>query len=150
MNAGNREATLRVTLLTSLAFLYGLAVLSRALLLTVLPLQAYDLLGDTQRVSLVYFAVSLTSMAAFLFMPVLVRQVPRRSLLLLGPLCLIGACCLFATAVRADGLRRLVAVEPTGRPPLLVSGTGLGRHAASRFRSRGLRSDVQVRSRMVL
>lgn len=89
---------MRVPLLTSLAFLYGLAVLSRALLLTVLPLQAYDLLGDTQRVSLVYFAVSLTSMVAFLFMPVLARQVPRRGLLLLGPLCLIGACGLFATA----------------------------------------------------
>ncbi|WP_425450412.1 MFS transporter [Virgifigura deserti] len=87
-----------MTPLTSLAFLYGLAVLSRALLLTVLPLQAYDLLGSTQRVSFVYFAVSLASMAAFLFLPVLARRVRRRGLLLLGPLCLIGACGLFATA----------------------------------------------------
>lgn len=60
------------------ATLYALESLSRALLSTVIPLEAFKLLGDAKGVSAIYFTASLFSLAAALALPWLIRVTARR------------------------------------------------------------------------
>lgn len=80
----------------ALIVLFTLDTLARAILVTVLPLQAYDLLGDIQKVSLLYLAASLAGLAGSLAVPWLVRTMQRRWTLTLGALCFVGAAPLLA------------------------------------------------------
>lgn len=66
------------------AALFSLIVLPRSLLVTVIPLQAHALLGDAQRVSVLYFAVSLAGLCGSLSIPWLVHRLHRRWVFSLG------------------------------------------------------------------
>ena len=73
------------------ATLYALESLSRAILATVLPLQALKLVSDAQGVSLIFFAVSLISLCGGLLVPWLVRVTARRWVYSLGAVFLASA-----------------------------------------------------------
>lgn len=71
--------------------------LVRALNVSVLPLQAYDLLGSSQRVSLLATCVSLCVMCTTLFLPVLFRNVRRRWTYTAGVSLVMAAALMFAS-----------------------------------------------------
>ncbi len=82
--------------------LFMLTSISRTMLVTVVPLEAYALLGDAQRVSVLYFLVSLIGLAGTLSVPWLVRRISRRRVYALGALAAIaGAALLSMQAVPA-------------------------------------------------
>lgn len=60
----------------------------RALLVTVIPLEAHALLGDAQKVSLLYFGVSIMGLSGSMGIPWLVHKVRRRRVFTLAALCL--------------------------------------------------------------
>lgn len=74
-----------------LARLFAVATVTRAVLLTVVPLQALAHLGNAQKVSLLYFVVSAAAVVANLFVPAALRRLPRRTVFVLGA-CLQIAC----------------------------------------------------------
>ena len=69
---------------SSLAMLLAIATISRALLMTVIPLQALRLLGDAQGVSLLYLAVSSVAILGSMTMPLLLRRLPRKAVFAIG------------------------------------------------------------------
>ena len=82
--------------------LFMLTSISRAMLVTVVPLEAYALLGDAQRVSVLYFLVSLIGLAGTLIVPWLVRRISRRRVYALGAVCaIVGAALLSMQSVLA-------------------------------------------------
>ncbi len=80
------------------AFIAILALdsLARATLSALVPLQAYDLLGSAQRVSLLYFLTAIAGLAGSLCVPWLVIRLRRRWMLLLGAFCLVVSPALFS------------------------------------------------------
>ncbi|KQZ13902.1 MFS transporter [Mesorhizobium sp. Root554] len=60
------------------ASLYALESCARALISSVIPIQAYDLLHSEQKVSILYTVVSLLGLSATLFMPTFIRRFARR------------------------------------------------------------------------
>ncbi len=73
------------------ATLYALESLSRALLATVIPLEALRLLGHAEGVSVVFFTASMFSLAAGLMVPWLIRRTARRWVYSLAFLALAAA-----------------------------------------------------------
>jgi len=73
------------------ATLYALESLSRAILATVLPLQALRLTGDAQGVSTTFFAASLVALFGGLAVPWVVRLTARRWVYSLGAVFLAAA-----------------------------------------------------------
>src|SRR5262249_23595566 len=65
-------------------FLFTCDALSRSILITLVPLQAYALLGAAQLVSVVYFMVALLGLAASLTVPVTLHWIRRRWVLTIG------------------------------------------------------------------
>ena len=76
--------------------LFTLDTMARAVLITVLPLQAYALLGTAQSVSVLYLAASAIGLCASLSVPWLVEAVGRRGAVICGCLCLAIAVALFS------------------------------------------------------
>src|SRR3989304_1057467 len=74
---------------STFAVLFSLIVLPRSLLVTVIPLQAHTLLGDAQRVSVLYFAVSLAGLCGSLAIPWLGHRLRRRGGFFLGAISLL-------------------------------------------------------------
>ena len=70
---------------------------SRATIISVVPIQAYELLRDEQQVSVLYFVVGLIGMAATLSAPIAFQRFPRRYVYTAGALALVAACACFAT-----------------------------------------------------
>lgn len=73
----------------SFATLFALESLARAVIATVIPLEALRLVGDAQGVSSVFFAASLVALVGGLLVPLVVRRTARRwvysaGMLLLG------------------------------------------------------------------
>ncbi len=64
--------------------LFTLDTLARAMLVTVVPLQAYDLLADAQKVSVLYFMAGTIGLCGSLGVPYLVARLHRRGALALG------------------------------------------------------------------
>ena len=64
--------------------LFTLDTLARAMLVTVVPLQAYALLADAQKVSVLYFAAGTVGLCGSLGVPYLVARLHRRGTLALG------------------------------------------------------------------
>ena len=86
----------------TLTTLFMLTSISRTMLVTVVPLEAYDLLGNAQRVSVLYFLVSLIGLAGALSVPWLVRRISRRRVYALGALtAILGAALLSMQSVPA-------------------------------------------------
>lgn len=91
------------------ALLFACSALSRTLLITVVPLEAHRLLGDAQKVSLLYFGVSLAGLSGSLAIPWMVRQLNRRAVFSFG-----------ALAIAAGAL-----ILSGGSPPSLILGLAL-------------------------
>ena len=77
----------------SLFFVPGVA---QAILLTVVPLEALNLLGTARRVTLVYVATGLVSVAGRFCIPFLVQLIRRRFVFTLGTLSLLASSALLA------------------------------------------------------
>jgi MFS family permease len=77
----------------SLFFVPGVA---QAILLTVIPLEALNLLGTARMVTLVYVATGLVTVVGRFSIPLLVRLIQRRFVFTLGTLSLIASSALFA------------------------------------------------------
>lgn len=80
----------------TLAALNGVHCFGLALPITVMPLEALDLLGDVQRVSLLFLAVGLVGLAGAFTVPMLVELLGRRRATMAGTLCIVGAAPLLA------------------------------------------------------
>lgn len=85
-NLGRDQAATFVTLFT-------LEAAARALMITVVPLEAYRLLGSAFLVSLIYFATSGLGLVISIFLPAIIHRITRRWALT------IGACCYFLAAI---------------------------------------------------
>ncbi|MGF7161427.1 MFS family permease [Rhodoligotrophos appendicifer] len=79
------------------AILFVIESFARALVASVVPIQAYDVLRNEQSVSFLYTAVGLLSITGSLFIPALVRRFTRRWVYTLGAVCLILASIAFVT-----------------------------------------------------
>lgn len=91
------------------AVLFSLIVLPRSLLVTVIPLQAHALLGDAQKVSVLYFAVSLAGVCGSLAIPWLVHRLRRRWVFSLGAVSMILAAALLGSSMLAGLVVGMVA-----------------------------------------
>ena len=78
--------------------LFTLESSCRALLMTIVPLQAYALLRDAQQVSFLYLAVSSAGLAASLGVPAFMHIVRRRWMITIGALTYVLAAYLFSTS----------------------------------------------------
>ena len=77
------------------ATLFGVLALCWALPSTVIPLEALALLGDAQRVSIFFFAVSFVGLAGNLFVPALMHAVGQRRVFAFGAACMAASAVLF-------------------------------------------------------
>jgi MFS family permease len=77
------------------ATLYALESVARASISSVVPIQAYDLLKDEQRVSMLYTLVALLGLSATLFMPMLIARFARRWVYTAGVVGLVMGSVLF-------------------------------------------------------
>lgn len=76
--------------------LYTLESMSRALLVTVIPIAAYDLLADAQLVSALFFGAAVVGLSSSFLVPWLVRRITRRGTVSLG--CLVGVAAMIGFA----------------------------------------------------
>jgi MFS family permease len=82
------------------AYLYAAQGMSRTILMTIIPLRALELLGDAQKVSMLYLTVSVLGLACSLAMPLLVHLIRRRRVVAVGVAGMIVA----AVLLQADQL----------------------------------------------
>ena len=75
---------------------------ARAILISLVPLQAYELLGAAQLVSVVYFLVAFVGLGASLTVPVILHRVRRRWVLTIGAAIQIASVCLLALGTKAS------------------------------------------------
>jgi len=76
--------------------LFFVPSVAQAMLLTVVPLEALELLGTARRVTLLYVAAGLVTVAGRFTIPMLVRLIRRRFVFTLGTICLASAGALLA------------------------------------------------------
>ncbi len=88
----------RTTGAEAFAVLFTIESLSRAVLATVIPLQALALLGNAQKVSLLFFAVSIAGLCGSFTVPWLIRRTRRRWVYSMGAVLLVAASALLANA----------------------------------------------------
>ncbi len=85
-------AIFRVRGINSIAMLFALTTVVRALLITLIPLRALEHMGnDAQALSVLYFCVSVAAVAGNLCVPLLIHWLRRRWVFLLGLLLQISA-----------------------------------------------------------
>jgi MFS family permease len=65
-------------------FLFTCDAFARSILISLVPLQAYALLGAAQRVSVLYFLVAVIGLGASLMVPLILHRLSRRRVLWLG------------------------------------------------------------------
>ncbi|MGH6915186.1 MAG: MFS transporter, partial [Geminicoccales bacterium] len=87
------------------ALLFAIESFARAILVTVIPLQAFTVLQSSRAVSLLFTCVGIAGLVGSLFIPFLIRLIPRRWVYTLGALGLVLAAALFAL----DGVQGLLA-----------------------------------------
>ncbi len=78
------------------ALLFAIESFARAILVTVIPLQVYAALESSRAVSLMFTCVGIAGLTGSLFIPFLIRLIPRRWVYTLGALGLVAAAGLFA------------------------------------------------------
>lgn len=86
---------------TVFAILFTLESLGRAVLATVIPLQAYDILQNERDVSTLYLWVGLTGLAGSFTIPLLIRRFRRRWVYSMAGGLMIAAAALLATGTLA-------------------------------------------------
>jgi MFS family permease len=67
--------------------LFACDAISRSILITLVPLQAYALFGAALSVSIIYFSVAIVGLVTSLALPVLLRIIPRRWAITMGVAC---------------------------------------------------------------
>src|SRR5882724_10109712 len=72
----------------SFALRFALESITRALLVTVIPLQAYAIVGAARGVSLIFLTVAFAGLAGSFVIPLLIRRIGRRWVYPLGGFCL--------------------------------------------------------------
>jgi len=77
------------------AALFAMIAAVRAVLVTALPLEVYAVLGDVQKVSVLYTTVAVIGLIGALLVPALVARFRRRWVFSLGALSAVGAAGLF-------------------------------------------------------
>jgi len=82
---------------STFALLYALESAARALVASVIPIQAYELLQSEQRVSVLYTVTSFVALSATLLMPLLIERLARRWVYTLGAGLLMLAAVAFST-----------------------------------------------------
>ena len=75
---------------------------ARAILISLVPLQAYALLGAAQLVSVVYFLVAFVGLGASLAVPVILHRVRRRWVLTIGAVLQVSSVVLLALGTKAS------------------------------------------------
>ena len=99
------------------ALLFALESLARALIVSIIPVEAFHLLGNAQRVSTLFFLVAVAGIGATFIAPWLVRKTARCWVYTLGGICLAAAPLVMwqgATAALAAGMvLRVVGVVMT-------------------------------------
>src|SRR5262245_31889795 len=75
---------------------------ARAILISLVPLQAYALLGAAQLVSVVYFLVAFVGLGASLTVPVVLHRVRRRWVLTIGAVLQVASVALLALGTKAS------------------------------------------------
>jgi MFS family permease len=94
-NVEDAKARAFVVLFTCDAF-------ARAILITLVPLEAYGVLGAAQLVSIVYFLVGLLGLASNMTVPLILHLMRRRWVLTVGALAQIASTMLFAWGTRTS------------------------------------------------
>lgn len=105
--AASREAFGRPTAATFVK-LFSLFALVRASVITVIPLAALAQLGSIQRVSVLFFGVSLLGLVGSLAIPSLVHHLNRRGVVTLGVLLAVGGAAAMATGTLAGLIAGMV------------------------------------------
>ncbi len=100
--------------------LFTLESSCRALLMTIVPLQAYALLQDAQQVSFIYLAVSLTGLMASLGLPIVMHLIPRRYMMTMGALTYMASASFLGTGT-LPGLVTGLALQITATAILEVT-----------------------------
>ncbi len=100
--------------------LFTLESTCRALLMTVVPLQAYVLLKDAQLVSFTYVGVSAAGLFVSLALPVVMHSIPRRWMMTVGALVYMTSATLLATGT-LPGLIAGLACQITATAMLEVT-----------------------------
>ena len=88
--------------------LFTCDALARAILISLVPLEAYDLLGAAQLVSVIYFLVGVLGFAANLAVPLVLHRMKRRWVLTLGAGAQMASALLFALGTTASLIAGLV------------------------------------------
>ena len=83
-------------------FLFTCDAFARAILITLVPLQAYALLGAAQVVSVVYFLVAIAGLGASLAVPVVLHWMRRRWVLTIGAAAQMASALLLALGTEAS------------------------------------------------
>ena len=78
------------------SLLFAIESFARAILVTVIPLQVFAALESSRAVSLMFTCVGIAGLIGSLFIPFLIRMIPRRWVYTLGALGLVAAAGLFA------------------------------------------------------
>jgi MFS family permease len=91
------------------ALLFFVESVARASVATVLPINAYDLFGDKESVSLAYTAVAFCSLVLSLAIPYIIRALSRRWSYTLGATCLILCGAALATNTVSGQLLSMLA-----------------------------------------
>ncbi|MEQ8664142.1 MAG: MFS transporter [Rhodospirillales bacterium] len=88
---------------TRMAFvaLYGFESFTRASLVTVIPLAAYEQLGDAQLVSALFFGAAIVGLLSSFLVPWLVQTITRRGVVTMGCIIGVGAMAGFITQTAA-------------------------------------------------
>ena len=81
--------------------LFFLETVGRTLLIAVIPLQALEILGDAQKVSLLYFGASIAGLLFSFAIPWLIRRLRRRGVVVLGAIANFAAAAVLATETPA-------------------------------------------------
>ncbi len=81
--------------------LFSLEAWSRATLITLVPLQAHQLFGDAQSVSVLYFSISIAGLIAAMVIPILVHWIRRRWAFSVGAVLMLVAVGAYSTGIPA-------------------------------------------------
>ncbi len=99
---------MRLDSLTRFALFFFIQNLPRGMLLSVIPLQAYALMGNAQDTSLLLFAVSVGGILAALTLPVLIRRIGLYPSYLLSCATMLLSAGLMTVGTGVDFFRRIV------------------------------------------
>jgi len=103
----------------SFAVLFVLETFSRAVLIAVVPLLAFELLGDAQGVSVFYFSISIAGLLGTLAVPWLVQRLRRRWVMCLAVFFMCASAPLFASQTMG-GLIFGMALHVSGSATLSI------------------------------